>query len=185
MEQNNYKYNILLLLTKGKKHIREISRLLNTNHMNIVRKTKELVDENVLDYEQEGKNKVFFIKKTHEAKQYLEIAEKYKLVNAITKYPILRDIFNEIQKDNSINLAILFGSYAKDKPKESSDIDIYVYTKNINTKRNIEKMNSKLSVKIGDYDRKNLTIKEIENNHVIIKGVELFYEKNEFFEEVV
>jgi hypothetical protein len=40
-----------------------------------------------------------------------------------------------------------------------------------------ELLNSRMSVKIGEYDRSNPLIKEIEKKHVIIKGVEPFYEK--------
>jgi hypothetical protein len=47
--------------------------------------------------------------------------------------------------------------------------------------KELEETNSKLSIKIGLYNKKNLLIKEIENSHIIIKGVEEFYERNEFF----
>ena len=46
-------------------------------------------------------------------------------------------------------------------------------------------LDSKLSIKIGKYDKNNNLIKEIEKNHVIIKGVDEYYEKNKFFEETV
>ncbi len=35
------------------------------------------------------------------------------------------------------------------------------------------------------FDTKSLMIKEIIKNHVILKGVEYFYEKTEFFEQAV
>ena len=41
---------------------------------------------------------------------------------------------------------------------------------------------TKLSIKIGKYDKSNLLIKEILKNHIIIIGVERYYEKNRFFE---
>ena len=61
-----------------------------------------------------------------------------------------------------------------------SDIDIFVETEKREIKKELELINSRLSIKIGKYDKKNLLIKEIEKNHVIIKGGELFYEKFEF-----
>ncbi len=78
-------------------------------------------------------------------------------------------------------MAILFGSYAKLIAKKQSDIDLYIDTDDKKIKKDVELINTKLSVKIGRYDKDNLLIKEIEKNHVIIKGVELFYEKNKFF----
>ena len=61
-------------------------------------------------------------------------------------------------------------------------MDIYIDTKNSRLKDDIELIDSKISVKIGDYNKDSLLIKEIEKNHVIIKGVEIYYEKNKFFD---
>ena len=42
-------------------------------------------------------------------------------------------------------------------------------------KKDLERLSSSLSIKIGTYNRDNPFIKEIEKEHVIIKGVETFY----------
>ena len=91
-------------------------------------------------------------------------------------------ILEEITKKIDEKLIILFGSYAKGLAKKDSDIDIYIDTLNSKIKKNAEKINKKFSVKIGKYDNKSLLIKEIEKSHVIVKGVEEFYEKNKFFD---
>ena len=57
----------------------------------------------------------------------------------------------------------------------------YLRQKFFDLKKEIELIDSRLSVKIGRYDRENLLIKEIESNHIILKGIEQFYEKNRFF----
>jgi len=182
MEQKDYKFEIVDELMKNENHIRSIAKNLNTNHMNIVRKIKELEKENVVDYKEEGKNKKYFLKKTIESKNYVFSAEKYKLNKILIKYPFLRGIIEKIQKENKIKLAVLFGSYAKDIVKKESDIDVYIDTLNIKIKKELSLFNTNLSIKIGKYDKSNLLIKEIEKNHVIIKGVELYYEKNKFFD---
>ena len=41
MEQKDYTLEIVNELLKGKSHIREIAKKLNTNHMKILRKIKE------------------------------------------------------------------------------------------------------------------------------------------------
>ena len=175
-------YKITEQLLRNNNHIRGLAKLLSINQMTILRKINELYDENIVDYKIEGKNKVFFLKKTLEAKQFACIAELNKLFGLLRKYPKLRLIIDRIKRHPEIRLAILFGSYAKGLAKKQSDIDIYIETKNKKIKEEIAAMNSKINIKIGTYDKKNLLIKEIEKNHVIIKGVEEYFEKNEFFD---
>jgi predicted nucleotidyltransferase len=92
---------------------------------------------------------------------------------------VLRGIIEAIRKNIKIKLAILFGSYAKGIAKQDSDIDIFIETKERSIKKELENLNSKLSVKIGDFDQSNPLIREIKKNHVIIKGIEQYYERAE------
>ena len=172
MEQKNYKLEIVSLLLREENHIRGLAEILNTNHMTVLRKVKELQKENVVDFCQKGRNKTFFLKKTAEARAYAHMAEHYKLINVLNKYPSLRSIIDKIQKNKKIELAILFGSYAKGLAAKDSDIDIYICTADRKLKNELSMADSKLSIKIGKYDRQDNLIKEIEKNHVIIKGVE-------------
>ena len=80
-------------------------------------------------------------------------------------------------------MIILFGSYAKDNPKKDSDIDIYLETNDSKIRDKLKEINSKLSIKIGKFDAKSLLIKEIIKNHIIIRGLENFYERVDFFKE--
>jgi len=182
MEQKSYRLEIVNKLLRGENHIRGLAKIININHTNIARKINKLYRENIVDYEIKGKNKVFFLKKTIEAKQYVYMTEHYKLLKLLQKYPALRKIIETIQKKNNIKLAIIFGSYAKHTAKKESDIDIYIETTNRKIKRELEFIDSKLSIKIGAYNKDNLLIKEIEKSPIIIKGIEEYYEKNKFFE---
>ncbi len=182
MEQKDYKLEIVNQLTKKNSHVRDLAKELKTNHMMVSRKINALRGENIVDFREEGKNKVFFLKKTDEARAYLIISENYKLLKLLKKYSSLKGVVNKIQKTGRIKMAILFGSYAKGTATRDSDIDIYIDTKNRMLKKELENLDSKLSVKTGPYDKNSLLIKEIEKNHVIIKGAELFYEKNKFFD---
>ena len=175
MEQISYE--IILLLLKRPAHARQLAKDLNTNHMTVNRKLKELQLQNILDHEQQGKNKVYHIKDTIEAKQTINMAEHYKQIKTIKKYPELRNIFKKIKANKKISLALLFGSYAKHTSKKGSDIDIFIQTKDRNIKKQLSMINSRLSIKIGNYNKDNLLVKEIKDNHVIIKGVEEYYEK--------
>jgi len=182
MSQNNYNLKIVETLLGNENYIRGMAKVLHTNQTTIARKANELYKQNIVDYKKEGKNKIIFLKKTLEAKQYSCIVEMDRLLQIIKKYPLLRRIVEQIKKNKKITMAILFGSYAKGIATTNSDIDIYINTDNNKIKEEIEKIDSRISVKIGDYNKDSLLIKEIEKNHVIVKGVELFYEKNKFFD---
>lgn len=181
MEQKEYKLEIVNVLLNGKNHIRGIASTLEINHMLVLRKVNDLAQSNVVDFVWDGKNKSYFLKKTAEARAYVFMAENYKQVRVLVKNPGLRNIIEKLQKDERLNMAILFGSYAKGIETKSSDVDIYIETKDRNLRKELQLLDLRLSIKIGEYDKQNLLIKEIEKNHVIIRGVETFYEKNKFF----
>ena len=102
-------------------------------------------------------------------------------MQAVQKYPILKNIILKIKSNPHVQLSVLFGSYAKGLAHEGSDIDIYIETTSKELKRDIEQLNTKISLKTGTYDESSIVITEILKNHVVIKGVELYYEKNKFF----
>ena len=172
---------ILLVLLRENSHGREISKALNIPLTTVQRSLLNLKKNNVVDYNISGKNKVYFIKKNITSKRYVYNAENYNLVKIIKHYPHLEPIMEKILEKCKSQLIILFGSYAKLNAKEGSDIDIYIETTNNNLKKEIESIDSRLSVKTGNFDIKSLLIKEIIKNHVIIKGVEGYYEKIKFF----
>ncbi len=185
MVQNktNLELEIILALLKNKAHLRGMARTLNESHSTVLRKINELLKKNVLDYKKEGRNKVFFIKNNLTAKNYVYSAEIYKLSKIIEKYRELSIIFEDIKRQFQKGMIILFGSYAKGNPRQESDIDIYLETTGSEIKSRLQELNSKLSIKTGRFDVRSLLIKEIMKNHVIIRGVEEFYERNEFFKE--
>ncbi len=174
MSQINY--NIISILLKQDNHIRSLARCLNTNQTTIARKVQELEEQNILDCRTEGKNKVYFIKKTLEAKEFIKMLEHDKLLQLIAKHPRFRQIIEKIQLNTQIKLAIVFGSYVKDSANKESDIDLYVETQSIALKNSLELIDSKLSIKIGKFDTTNLLAKEIIKDHIIIKGVDRYYE---------
>lgn len=177
MSQKSYNLLIVERLLIRDNHIRGLAKDLKTNQMTVSRRVQDLEKDNAVDYRQEGKNKVYFLKKTIEAREYLCLMEHEKLLRTLKRYPILRSIIQNIKKNRKIKLAILFGSYAKGIARKGSDIDMYVETMSKKLKKEVELLHTKLSVKTGKYDKENLLIKEIEKNHVIIKGVEPYYEK--------
>jgi len=177
----NYQDEALLSLLKKESHGRELAKELKTSLTRIQAILNKLRNHNVLDYKTEGRNHVYFIKKNLVAKTFIINAENYKLAKTLAQNPFLEPIFKDIIEKSKCSLIILFGSYAKGNPKEDSDIDIYIDTKDIKVKEVIQKINDLVSVKIGKFNPEDLLLKEIIKNHVIIKGAEEYYEKIKFF----
>lgn len=176
-KRDNIKLEIVLALLKRKYHVRGLAKELNESHATISRKLNNLVVENVVEFEIEGKNKIFSLKNNIIAKNCIFMAESYKFNKLLSKYPQLEIISEDILKKTDEKMIIIFGSYAKFNAKKESDIDIYVETKEKDIKKTIESINSKINVKIGPFDKKSNLIKEIIKNHVIIRGMGGFYEQ--------
>ncbi|WP_332450025.1 nucleotidyltransferase domain-containing protein [Methanoculleus sp.] len=181
----NVSIEIVALLLRGDSHPRKLAKDLGVSHTTVLRKLKGLLDGNVVDFRTEGKNRVFFLKKTIEARVQVYVVEWYALTNLIEEAPHLRFIIRVIQERGDIPLAVIFGSYAKGTANRRSDIDLYIETDNRMVKQELERYHSNLSVKVGPWDPENLLIQEIVKNHVILKGVERFYEKTKFFEQTL
>jgi len=180
---NNVDLEIILNLIKNKNHLRKLSKELNIPHPTILRRIRILIKNNIIDYEVQGRNKLYYIKKDIEiSKNYVFLAERYKLIKLLKKEKkfniIIEDILNKTKQ-----LVIIFGSYANFSYKKNSDIDIYINTKNKEVKKEIEEKFPGISVKIGVFDKKDLLIKEIIKKHIIIQGVEDFYRYTKFFEK--
>lgn len=178
----NYVYEVLLILLKKEMHQREIAKELKTSLTRIQTILKELRDINAIDYKELGKNHTYFIKKNLISKSLILNAENYKLIKLLTKYNYLNPIFKEILQKIDDSMIILFGSFAKNLENKNSDIDIYIETSDHKIKELIQKIYPTLNVKIGGFNSKDILIKEIIKNHIIIRGAEKYYEKLEFFE---
>ena len=176
-KRNNLEMDIIELLLKADNHVRGIAKKLNESHSTILRKLDNLKKENVIDSRKEGKNKIFYLKKNLVSRTYILQAELHKLTKLLRQNPELSIIFEEVLKKSDEKLVVLFGSYAKGLAKKDSNIDIYIETKSKNVKKTIEEIHSKINVKIGTFDTKSPLIKEIIKDHVIIRGIEVFYGK--------
>jgi len=181
--EQNLINEIVALLIKEELHTRAIADQLRSNHATVLRKLRDLTEDNIVDFRREGRNKVFHLKRTIEGRNAAMIAEIYKQSSIVSKYPVLRGIFQAIQEIPEIPLAILYGSYVKGIATKGSDIDIFIETSDSLKKKHLEQRHSLLSVKIGVFDTKDLLIREMMKDHILIKGVEVYYEKTGFFEK--
>ena len=181
--EQNLTNEIVALLIREDLHTRAIAELLTRNHVTVLRKLRDLTEDNIVDFRMEGRNKVYSLKKSIEGRNAAMTAELYKQSRVISRYPVLRGIFKAVQEQRDAQLAILFGSYAKESANKGSDIDLYVETLDRGIKKRLEQRHSSLIVKIGEFDPKSLLIREIIKDHIIIKGIEVYFDKTGFFEK--
>jgi len=99
---------------------------LTPSHSTVLRRLNDFVEENVLDFKTEGKNKVFYIKKNLEGRNYVYNAERYKIKQTTLKiYPTLAVTIEDLTQEKQMNaIIILFGSYAKFSAKRKTAISI-------------------------------------------------------------
>ncbi len=176
-KRDNLELSIVSLLLNSAHHVRGIAKKLDESHSTILRKLNNLKKEHVIDSRKEGKNKIFYLKKNIVSRTYVLQAELHKFIILLRQHPELSIIFEEILKKTDQKLIVLFGSYVKGLAKKDSDIDIYIETTNRNIKKTVEEIHSKINVKIGTFDIQSPLIKEIIKDHVIIRGIEVFYDK--------
>lgn len=172
---------IILNLINRESHGREMSKNIGIPLSTVQRALSRMEKIGVLASRQMGKNKLYSISKNLAAKKRVFDAENYKLLRLVEKYPFLEPLIEDISKKCSCPLVILFGSFAKFTAKPDSDIDIFIETSELKEKMKIEELNSRISLKIGSFNKESLLAKEIMKNHIIIKGVEYYYEKTGFF----
>jgi len=179
--EQNWANEIVLHLLREPVHLRGLADTLQVNHMTIARKLAVLQNDNIVDYTAEGKNKVYFLKKTIESRNFAIASELYKQSRAIARYPLLRGVIQSVLATSEIRFALIFGSYAKNTAHEGSDIDLFIESLDRELKKGLERQNSLVSVKIGTFDIESPLIREIMNDHIIIRGVEDYFEKTHFF----
>ncbi len=173
--------DIILVLLRDPLHARGIAEILERSHSTVIRRLQELVEENVLDFTLEGRNKVYSLKRSIEGRNAAIVAELYKQSQVVADYPLFRGIIRTVLELQEVQIALIFGSYAKGAAHERSDIDLFIETDDRNLKKRLEENYTALSVKIGLFDLDNPLIREIVKDHIIIKGVEKYFEKTKFF----
>ena len=177
----NLTSEIILVLLRGPLHTRGIADTLEKSHATVIRRLQEMMKDNILDFTIEGKNKVYFLMKSLEGRNAAITAEIYKQSQYVAEYPLLRGVVRGVLDLQEVHLALIFGSYAKGTAHDRSDIDLFIESEDLTLKKRLEGQHPSLSVKIGAFDRENPLVREIIKDHIILKGVEAYFEKTSFF----
>lgn len=157
--------NYYFLNSQESLFVNEISRKLNLDKRNLVKKLKELEDEGILESRVQGNQKLYSINKKYPLyDEYKRIV--FKTIGIESK---LRDLLSNIK---GVEKVYLYGSYAKDEMEMHSDIDLLVIGdhKIVLLQRQINKLQKEINREINVV---NMDIKEFKNRK---KGEDPFLE---------
>ncbi|HLD02215.1 MAG TPA: nucleotidyltransferase domain-containing protein [Candidatus Nanoarchaeia archaeon] len=181
---NDIELQALSLFTKGynkELYIREVERLLRTSSRTALVTLDKLEKKGILESKTRGKIKVYTIRKTIISREYFLLAEQYKKILFLEKNHLIKEI---IEKLDSIlgKFSLIFGSYAKGTQKEDSDMDLFTIGKcdkdkirEISRRYGIEINIKSYPIEIFEKEiNDDMLLKEVIENHVIIKDAEGF-----------
>jgi predicted nucleotidyltransferase len=181
---NDIDLKVLSVFTNGyylEYYIREIQKILEISSRTALKTLNKLEEKGILKSKQKGKIRLFTIKKTLIAREYLCLAEQYKKIKLYERELLIKEIFEKID-DFIDGIVIIFGSYAKNLVKKNSDLDLFIIGQ-YNEKK-IKKVGNiyNLNIDLKSYPKKvflenlnhDILLKEILNNHITIKGTQNF-----------
>ncbi len=165
-------------------HIRELERRTSIDIKILYNSLKELVSNNILDYERKGNLKIYFLKKTLETLNFIVACEHYKTFNFLNQNKVLKPFLLEL---NKLCDFLIFGSFAKKRNEKESDVDVLVFSKN---KKFIKELISKYGVNIHvQYSSYEYFLKSIKDkNHLaneIVKNHILFCDSYSFNKVII
>lgn len=158
---------------------RNIAKKLKMNQKTISNSLNDLEEQGILKFSTEGRNKYYFFNENYiHIKEIIKIIEIFRKIEFLERNKKIRDLFEKIEsKVNGI--VVIFGSYANDTNRKDSDLDIFILGKI----SNLEELEELYKIKINvvkstkeKWNKKEIIIKEIIKNHIILKGMEEFIE---------
>jgi len=153
----------------------QIARDKNLNQKSTALFLEELEQELILKSEMQGKNKLYYL--TNEnlelLTQYLCAVEHLRTKAFYEKNTKIKLIIEKINPFIT-GIALIFGSYAKDTQKETSDLDILIIGRH--NKKKIHQISKTYNLEINIKEQTKFEInsltKEVIKNHIIIKNTE-------------
>ncbi|MBN1156582.1 nucleotidyltransferase domain-containing protein [Candidatus Woesearchaeota archaeon] len=157
----------------------ELARLSKIPQQSASRYLNALVSENLLNYEIQGRNKLFFIDfSKHTAFTILQTIENYKSLEFQQKVKEVSLIINEVLGYS--DAIVLFGSYSSYSFNKESDVDIIIAGKS--EKNRVKEIKRKYSVSINEHyasygelakalKTKNALSIEIQKSHVLFGDI--------------
>jgi len=179
---NDTDLKVLSLFTKGYDkgyYIREVKTLLGMSSRTAFVTLAKLENKGILESKVKGKIKIYSIKKSILSREFFILTEQYKKIQFFVKNHLIKEIFEKLD-GNIKGTVMIFGSYAKGAQKKDSDLDLFIVGKF--DEATIKYVGKKYGVDINikNYPMKifgkemhdDILLKEIVENHVIIKDAE-------------
>lgn len=162
---------------RARYYLREISKLAKLPLRTTQRLLQELEEEKIIKTKKEGRNKYYFLNLQNiRTKLYLLIAEIYKTLQFLEKYPV----FNSFLKEKIDSCLVVFGSFAELKATKTSDLDLLIIGKEPSFHLLPYKVH-KIKLSEKQFERSLMKneplIKEIMKNHTILTKHSYFLEK--------
>lgn len=181
---NDINLRTLSLFTNGydkEYYIREVEKLLKVSSRTALVTLAKLEKRGILESKTRGKIKMYYLKKSGLAKEFCILAEQYKKIRFLENNHLIKEVIEKIQ-DYLQGIVIVFGSYAKGTHKEDSDLDLFIAgtyeedkIKEIGKKYGIDIHIKSYPIALFDKEiNSDILLKEVVQNHVIIKDVEGF-----------
>ena len=181
---NDIDLKILSLFTKNYEkeyYIREVEKLIKVSSRTALVTLAKLEKKGILESKTKGKIKAYSIKKTVLSREFFLLTEQYKRIEFLEKNHIVKEVIEKTEEYLQ-GIVIVFGSYAKGIQKDDSDLDIFIVGKF--DEKKIKETGNKygLNINIKSYPmnifekeiRNYILLKEIIENHIIIKDAEGF-----------
>jgi predicted nucleotidyltransferase len=182
----NIKLRIINLYTSNylaSHHIRGMAKLIKKSHVTLLPHLKALKQDKILLPQTIGKNKTYSLNINNIlTKEYMLLSEIVESIKFLEQTFIIKKISTDILSLNISGTLILFGSYAKQRFKEKSDIDLFyvgnIKPDQINRIKGFGKIYGKtINVKtasLKNFERgirkKDPLILEIVKNHLILQN---------------
>ena len=158
---------VLALFThdfKSEYYIREVERLVKISPRTAQLILEDLEEKGILESKLRGKIKTYKINGSNFTQRYLVFVEQYKAITFLEKRLLLKEAIEKINPHIK-GIGLIFGSYVKKLKKVSRNLGIEISVKCYPIKLFERKWN------------KDFLLKEIEKDHVIFTGTEMFIEK--------
>lgn len=173
---------VMSLFTRGfdrEYHIREAQKLLMISPRTAQLILNDLEKKAVLESKMRGKAKVYRIKGGCASRDYLMLTEQYKRIAFLASDMMAREVLEKAAPSIK-GIALVFGSYAKGKAKEGSDLDIFVIgsCKRDETRKVSDLYGMEINVKtypMKVFKREmgtDILIREVLADHIVISGLE-------------
>lgn len=158
-----------------------IAQKQGLNQKSVANVLLELEEFGILLSEESGKNKLYFLNLNdlELVASFLITVEYLRTLFFYKKYPLIKEVLTKV-KPHCKGSIIIFGSYAKEREKKDSDLDLFVIGKA--DEKEIAKIQEAYAIEINvkqcslpdfkELFKTDSLLKEVMKNHVFIKNGE-------------